>query len=402
MVDSNGNGGVVIVGAGQAGLTTALALRENGWTGRIDLIESEPTAPYQRPPLSKGFLMGTDTTEDLITRPLWLLKRDRIRYRRDCSVIRIDRRRHEVLTDRGDVLGYDHLVLATGAAPRHPRIEGADLDGVLTLRTVAQAQNLRNELARATNVVVLGGGFLGLELATAAAIASRVTVLERGRDVLRRSVSGPMARVLATRHAERGVRILFGAEAIRLIGQGDRVTGVELLGGEVISADLVLATLGAVPNTSLAAAAGLDTADGIVVDARLQTSDPVVFAIGDCAVQRDPQQGRLARVESVQNAVDQGRFVAARITAASERPYSSTPWFWSHQAGQNLQIAGAAIPGSEAVVTETSDLRTTILRVLDGMLVAVETLNDPRTHVRARRALATGPVPVGEFALSRV
>ncbi|HWI30076.1 MAG TPA: FAD-dependent oxidoreductase [Microbacterium sp.] len=385
---------VVIVGGGQGGLTLAVTLRECGWIGRIVIVDTEPGDPYQRPPLSKGFLTGDQTHADLVTRSRELLARDSIELLAGTTVIGIDRERRTVALDDGDPLAYDVLVLATGARPRALPLEGASAHGVHVVRTREDAESLLSALRRAADIVIIGGGFLGLELASAAAHFGRVTVIESAPALLGRSLSAPTARALAARHASDGTTLLLATGVARIVSADGHATGVELHDGREVPADLVIVSVGAQPNLELAAAAGIATADGIVVTGSLRTSDPAIYAIGDCANYPHPHVGEMVRLESVQNAVDQARHLAAALAGSGAGDvYAATPWFWSHQAGQNLQIAGIAVPSDDAVVVEENGRRLTVARVRDGLLTAVETLNSPRIHIRARKLLARGPAP---------
>jgi len=384
-------GTVVIVGAGQAGLTAAVSLRESGWTGAIHLVGDEPGAPYQRPPLSKGFLAGTETEDDLVLRALQLFERDGIGYRSSTRVDAIARDDRTVRLADGTSLGYDQLILATGSAPRAISIPGAKSERVHILRSYADALALRGSLAGAREVVIVGGGFLGLEVAAFAAKNSQVTVLERSGQLLSRAVSAPIAASLAHSHAKQGVDIRYNTTVVAIVASDGRATGVELSDGAVIAADVVVVAVGATPNTALAEEAGLAAGNGFVVDGRLRTQDPRIRAIGDCAFHPNRHAGRAARLESVQNAVDQARFVAKDLIEPSDSLYGAVPWFWSRQGDQNLQIAGIAEPGDSAIL-ETSGAAVTVTRVRDGKIVAIETLNSPGAHIRARRLLSSGPV----------
>ncbi|TFD60123.1 NAD(P)/FAD-dependent oxidoreductase [Cryobacterium sp. Hh38] len=400
-------GTAVVIGAGQAGVTAAASLRENGWTGPIHLVGAESGAPYQRPPLSKGYLAGTETEEDLVLRATSLLNRDRICYHDSTTVRAIDRDRK--LIDVGDnTLNYNVLILATGSTPRRLEVPGSDARGVLTLHSHGDAVELRHALAEARHVVIVGGGFLGLEIASFASLRSSVTVLERSDQVLRRAVSPPIAEVLADHHERHGVNIRYRVEVAALKTKDGAVTGVRLSTGDVIPADVVVVAIGATPNVSLAEKASLVVDGGIVVDERLRTKDLAIRAIGDCARHSNLHADMPTRLESVQNAVDQARFVAKDLTGVADGAgYCSVPWFWSHQGDRNLQIAGVARPTDAAhvVLQDESTGKMTVNRIRDGWIVAVETMNNPGAHIRARRLLAAGPVAdphLAEMGMRRV
>lgn len=383
-----GDGAVVIVGAGQAGATLATSLRERGWRGGIVLVGAEDRIPYQRPPLSKGYLLGTETDADLVLCAPVVLERDDIRYLAGCRVVRLDTDAHVAVLDDGATLPYAAAVLATGSVARRLPVPGADLRGVHALRTAEDADRLRAELVTARDVVIIGGGFIGLEFATAVPAGRSVTVVEAADRILLRAVSAPIAERLHGVHTRRGVRILTssGIEQLRE-GEGGRVSGVRLSDGSELPADLVLVGVGAAPSIAVAEASALDVDGGVLIDAHLRASAPDVWAIGDCARFPNAFTGSLTRLESVQNATDQARYVAAALTGAHPEPYRALPWFWSHQGGVNLQIAGLAAPGDDAVVIEDGDALI-VERVRDGVVVAVETIDSPRSHVRARRTLA--------------
>lgn len=382
--------GTVIVGAGHAGFTTATTLRDAGQTAPITLVNAEPGLPYQRPPLSKAYLLGKADRARVAFRPETFYERKKITLLSGRSVITIDRAAQTVRLDSGDVLGYRHLVLATGSAARELPIPGCDLPGVFSLRDVADAEALRLELANAKAPVVVGGGFIGLEFAAiAATLGLPATVLEAAPRLLIRSASGNTARFLAAAHRRWGNRVVTDARVIRLVGDTTNgVAGVELADGEVVPTDLVLVGVGAHPATTLAAAAGLAVADGILVNRHLCTTDAAIFAAGDCA--RFTSGGGTAglRLESVQNATDQARTVARAICGES-REYSSLPWFWSDQRDIKLQMAGDST-GCDATITMGDPGRSSFstLCFRDGSLIAVESVNSPSDHVAARKLLA--------------
>jgi 3-phenylpropionate/trans-cinnamate dioxygenase ferredoxin reductase subunit len=393
---------VVIVGAGQAGVTMALSLRDADYTGDIVLIGAESGAPYQRPSLSKGYLAGLENDDDLILRAPEALTRDGIRYRAGVSVVAIDRGSRTLLLGSGETIRYGKLVLATGARPRRLPVPGMDLAGVGVLRSREDSLSLRSRLEGAEHLVVVGGGFLGLEAAATAKKAGlRVTVLEYETRLLHRAIGATVAAALAEVHRGHGVELRLGSAVEEFVGQGS-LRGARLSDGSQLPAELALVAVGASPVVELAERAGLTVADGIVVDARLCTSDPDIFAIGDCGRFPSSYVDSNVRLESVQNATDQARFVARRLMDdASAIAYDSVPWFWSQQYDRRLQIAGLALPGDQERVLPASRLGSlAVVRVRDDRIVAVETINHPKVHMQARRLLAAGPVDaarVGEL-----
>lgn len=385
--------GVLIVGIGQAGFQLAASLREGGYDGRILLVGEEPELPYQRPPLSKAYLMGKANAAQLHFRAEAFCAENRLELRTGTRAVRIEREARRVLLATGEALPYEHLVLATGARNRALPVPGAALDGVMQLRTLADAEALRRRLEPGRRAVVVGAGFIGLEFAAvAAARGVEVTVVEALDRPMVRAVSPLVAGHFRAVHERAGVRFAFGAAVAGITGENGRATGVETTDGTRFPADLVLVCIGVVPDAELAAEAGLAVADGIVVDALLQTGDPAISAIGDCA--RFPcrfADGALLRLESVQNAVDQARCVAARLLGRPA-PYGSLPWFWSDQGALKLQIAGLSVPHDRAVVRgdPAAGQGFSVFCFRDGRLVGVESVNRPLDHVLARRILERG------------
>ncbi|RKT54655.1 NAD(P)/FAD-dependent oxidoreductase [Saccharothrix australiensis] len=378
------DGRVVVVGAGQAGAQVAVSLRERGHAGAITVVGAEPDLPYQRPPLSKDYLAGSADEDALPLRPAHAYERLDVRLRTGDPVESVDQAARTVRTRAGVVLGWDHLVLATGSVARTLPVPGAVLAGVCPLRTLADAVEVRERLRTAEHVVVLGGGFTGLEVASAASAGAHVTVLEVGPRLLGRALSAEVAADLLARHRDRGVRVLLGDTAVRLDGD-HRVRSVVTASGARLPADLVVVGAGVRPATDLAAACGLPTADGVLVDAWLRTANPAVYAIGDCASHPTPR-GRV-RLESVQNAVDQARFVAGHLTGETD-PYRALPRFWTTQHGARVQVVGLARPADDAVARPT-EKGLTVFRVAGSRLVAVETVGHTADHVAARRLLGS-------------
>ncbi|MCE4225542.1 oxidoreductase [Methylobacterium sp. C25] len=385
--------GVVIVGAGQAGLQTAASLREAGFAAPITVVGDEDALPYQRPPLSKAYLAGKTDAEGLLLRPASYFTEHRIAHRR-ARAVRIDRDARTLGLDDESELAYDHLVLATGSRNRALPVPGADLPGVYQLRSLADADRLREALEAAARIVVVGAGFIGLEFA--AVCAGRglaVTVVEAAERVMERAVSAETSDAFRIAHEAMGVTFRLRAGVVAIEGHEGRAAAVVLADGESIPADLVLVGVGVLPNQELAERAGLAVRDGIEIDAFLTTSDPAISAIGDCA--RFPtrfaagmSRGDRVRIESVQNAIDQGRCLAARLTGRPSA-YDAVPWFWSDQGRHKLQIAGLAETGDGSVVRGGGEAFS-VFRFRDGRLCAVESINRPAEHMAARRILALG------------
>jgi 3-phenylpropionate/trans-cinnamate dioxygenase ferredoxin reductase subunit len=382
---------IVIVGAGQGGLQAAASLRDGGFDGRLLLIGDEPGLPYQRPPLSKAYLLGKADDDSILLKPAGFFEDDRIELISDTRVAAIERPERRVRLQSGAAVDYDHLILATGARNRALNVPGADLDGVVSIRTLEDTRRLQGLMAGARSVVVVGGGFIGLEFAAvAAAKGLKVLVVEAAPRPLGRALSTEMSRFFTEAHIGWGVDFVFGTGIEAILGQ-TRVTGVRLANGLSAEADIVVVGIGVLPNQELAADAGLTVANGIVLDEQLVTSDPAISGLGDCAEFDTPFSiaGRV-RVESVQNAIDQARNIAARLTGRPA-PYAAVPWFWSDQGPLKLQMAGLASGHDTAVVRGAPGSGAfSVFCFAKDRLLAVESVNMPGDHMAGRRLLATG------------
>lgn len=381
---------MVIVGAGQGGLEVAASLRTAGFDGRITLVGDEAGLPYQRPPLSKALLAGEAGPADVVLRPEAFFVDREIELLDGRRVVELELMERRVKLSDGAGLSYDHLVLATGARNRRLELQGGELDGVVGLRTLGDALELRERLAQAQDVAIIGAGFIGLEAATVARSGGcSVAVFEIAGRPMARMLSDPTAGFFTRVHRERGVVLNFGTGVHRLEGSRGRVAGLVDSQGKRWPAQLVLTAVGILPNDELGAAAGLPVGHGVCVDAQLASPDPAVCAIGDCA--RFPCRFGDAPVllESVQNAVDQARSVAARILGRGA-PYEAVPWFWSDQAGVRLQIAGLTTGTDELVVVGDQETgRFSTLCFAGGRLLGVESVSRPGDHVAARRLLGS-------------
>lgn len=378
---------VVIAGSGQAGFQAAASLRQDGFAGEIVMVGEEPGLPYQRPPLSKAYLK--EGVEDrLHFRADDFFAKNSILLEDGKSVTAIDRSDRTVTLSDGRVLSYGHLILATGARNRRLPLPGAGLDNVLELRTLDHARHLRQKLSSATSLAVIGGGFIGLEVAaTARAFGLEVTVIEATSRLMSRVVSTPISNFFLAAHQDAGVAIQLDSMARAILDDGNgKAAGVELAEGERVGADLVLISAGVVPNAEIAEAAGLYVHDGIRVDDRLLTEDPAISAIGDCASFPFGQDGIQTRLESVQNAIDQAKCVSLRLVGKPE-PYSKVPWFWSDQGPHKLQIAGLTAGADHHEINE-HDGKLSVQCYRRGELIGVETVNAAGEHMAARRILA--------------
>jgi 3-phenylpropionate/trans-cinnamate dioxygenase ferredoxin reductase component len=382
---------VVIVGAGHAGVQAAASLREEGFEGPIALLSDEAELPYQRPPLSKAFLKGQMDLAGLPLRAEKFFADHRIDLRLGEKAKRIDRAARRVELVSGAVAPYDHLILATGAQQRALRAPGVDLQGVFTLRAILDAQAIRENLGAGRRVVVIGAGFIGLEIAaTALALGGEVTIVEIARP-LGRAVSPAMSDFFLEAHKAFGAKFRLGVGVAAIHGAG-RATEVELSDGTRLPADVVIIGVGVTAEDALANGAGLKCANGIVVDALLATSDPSISAIGDCAEFPSVSLCAPLRLESVQNATDQGRAVARRLAGKPE-PYDAMPWFWSDQGDLKLQIAGLSHRVDQWVLRGDPGSRAfAMFGFRDGALAVVETVNRGAEHMAARRIIGAMPL----------
>nr|WP_123023982.1 FAD-dependent oxidoreductase [Mycolicibacterium stellerae] len=396
--------GTLIVGASQAGLQLAVSLRDAGETGPVTLIGEEPHAPYQRPPLSKAYLQGSTELEQLWLRAPEFLAGN------DISLVTAERIETIELDDggpsgsartrSGNVLNFDRLALTVGARPRRLDAPGAELAGVTYLRTADDATVLRELQSDAESVVVIGGGFIGLEAAAVArAQGKSVTVVEAVDRLIGRAVAPVVSDFYRAAHTRRGVDVRLGTRVTRLAGEGDRVQAVELSDGTWVSADLVIVGIGVVPRSKLARQLHLDYDNGIVVDRFARTSNPSVVAAGDCTVQPNPLTGHgLVRLESVQNAISQAKTAAATLAGRSE-PNDAVPWFWSDQYNLKLQIAGLSTGHDHYVVRgDIGGESFSVLYYRDGALLAVDAVNAPGDYMAVRKALTQGSTISAEAA----
>jgi 3-phenylpropionate/trans-cinnamate dioxygenase ferredoxin reductase component len=380
-------GSVVIAGAGHAGFQLAASLRQHGYGGRVCLINDEAHLPYQRPPLSKAYLKGEGRPGSLMFRPDKFYRDQTIELIGDRAVS-IDRAGRKLLLASGAWLDYGHLVLATGARNRLLDIPNANLADVRYLRILDESEVLRQRIATARHVVVIGAGFIGLEFAATARIKGlEVDVVELGARVMARAVTAEISDYFQQRHTAAGIRIHLGVQATSIESDGTHVTGVSLSDGRHVPADLVVVGVGVLPNVELAGEAGLPVASGIIVDEQLLTSDPDISAIGDCALFASPRFGGSLRLESVQNATDHARCVAARLTG-NAKPYDGQPWFWSDQGDDKLQIAGLTTGYDRVMVRgDPAQKSFSAFCYKAGRLVGIESVNRAADHVFGRKIL---------------
>lgn len=377
---------VVIIGAGHAGVELAASLRQKGFGGSIDLVSDEAPIPYQRPPLSKDYIKRPGNP--LVLKPARFYDEQNVTLRAGVRADGIDRVARKVSLSDGAVLDYDHLVIATGARNRRPPVPGMDHPDVIELRSLADAERIVERIGSWRRVAIVGGGFIGLEAAGLfSAMGIAIDVVEMAPRLMARAVSPTVSAWFRDFHHGHGVQLHMPHQVAGVDHRDGRAV-VSLSGGDLIEADAVLLAAGVVPNTELAAAAGLEVANGIVVDALLSTSDPAISAIGDCAAYPSAHLPGMARLESVQNAGDHARALAARLTGEA-RPYDALPWFWSIQGEARLQIAGLAKPDlTETVRGSSADGRFSVFLYEGDRLQAVESVNAPADHMVSRRLIA--------------
>ena len=388
---------VVIVGAGQAGAALAAKLRTLGHQGEIVMLGDEPAPPYQRPPLSKAYLLGEMEEDRLWLRSPDFWAENRVEMRLGQAVTQLDPVAKSV-TVGGEVLTYDALALTTGSAPRHlPASIGGDLGGVYTVRTLADVDAMRGEFQPGRRVIIVGGGYIGLEAAAVAAkLGLDVTVLEMAPRILQRVAAPETSDHVRALHRAHGVTLLESTGLDRLVGDG-RVTGAALKDGRILPADFVIIGVGITPNTALAEGAGLTLDNGIATDALGRTSDPSIWAAGDCA--SFPHQGARLRLESVGNAIDMAEAVAANILGA-DQPYAAKPWFWSDQFDLKLQIAGLNT-GYDHITTRAGEGDAVSFWYYRGAtLLAVDAMNDARAYMVGKRLIEAGKSPAPEVIAS--
>lgn len=382
--------GIVVIGAGQAGSSLVAELRKQGFEGDITLIGAEPVPPYQRPPLSKGYLMGEMALERLFLRPESFYEDQGVTLRLGAEVSSIDPSAKTV-TVGGETISYDQLALTTGSVPRRlPARIGGDLKGVFVVRTLADVDAMAASFTEGARALIVGGGYIGLE---AAAVASKlgvqVTLVEMADRILQRVAAPETSDYFRALHTSHGVDIREGVGLDRLLGE-DHVTAAALSDGSQLDVDFVIVGVGIAPDTNLAEDAGLEIDNGIAVDALGRTSDPSIWAAGDCA--SFPYRGGRLRLESVPNAIDQAECVARNMLGGTEE-YVPKPWFWSDQYDVKLQIAGLNT-GYDRIVTRAGDGQSVSFWYYHGdTLLAVDAMNDPRGYMIGKRLIEAGKSP---------
>jgi 3-phenylpropionate/trans-cinnamate dioxygenase ferredoxin reductase subunit len=383
----------VIVGAGQAGFALAARLRALKDTRPITLVGAEEVHPYQRPPLSKKYLLGEMTFDRLTYRSdEWYAEHD-VEVRLSTFVEEIDRTGRRIRMQDGSFLDYHTLALTTGAAPRElPAAIGGDLDGVYVMRSKRDADELAAEMRPGRRLLVIGGGYIGLEAAAVARhLGVEVTLIEMADRILARVASAETAGLIRAVHLRHGVSIREKTGLVRLVGRDGRICGAELSDGTVVEVDFAIVGIGVTPNDRLARESGLDVGNGVIVDAFGRTSDPAIVAAGDCTLL--PWHGSNIRLESVQNAVDQAEAIAA-VLAGGDTPYDPKPWFWSDQYDVKLQIAGFNLGYDETLVRPgMREGSISIWYFREGRFLAVDAINDAKAYVTGKKLLDAGQEP---------
>ena len=385
--------GVIVVGGGHGGSQAVASLRSEGYDGPLTLVTAEADIPYQRPPLSKAFLK--EPQHDLLPlRPESFYEKNDVRVLLDTRADAIDMVDRRLSLSTSTALPFDRLILAPGARPRLPRIEGVDLEGVYSLREAADARLIRDALDTADSVTVVGGGFIGLEIAaTARLMGKSVTILEAAGRLMGRVVAPQISDHFLELHEGWGSTVLRHTPIGRITGEAGKVSGVETTRGRAIPSDMVILGIGVVPNVELAESAGLELDNGIVVDLTMTTSRPEILSLGDCVSFYHRGLERQVRLESVQNAVDQAKTAAGTVVGKPE-PYDAVPWFWSDQGPVKLQMVGLSEHADRSAVRGDPESDAfSVFHFAGDRLVAIDSVNRPADHMVGRRLIGAGISP---------
>ncbi|MAN66758.1 FAD-dependent oxidoreductase [uncultured Hyphomonas sp.] len=382
---------IVVIGGGQAAAQAIQSLRMGGYTGELTLVGEEPALPYQRPPLSKAYMKGEFAEERLYFKPAAWYADNNVELVLSTRAIAINRTHRKVELEHGGHLDYDALIIATGSRPRGLPIDGADLEHVYALRGLADVERIRPQMVAGRSILIVGAGYIGLEAAAVAQqMGLKTTVLEMAPRVLARVTSPVMSEFYETEHRRQGVDIRTETSLSKLEGKGGAVTAAQLSDGTKLGADIVLVGIGILPNEELAKDAGIACNNGILVDRDARTSDPRIFAAGDCASRPLVHFGRAGRLESVHNAIEQGKLAAAAILG-KPRPNEDCPWFWSDQYDLKLQIAGLSAGYDQIVVRGSpEDRKFAAFYLKNGTLIAVDAINSPPEFLASKKLIMSG------------
>lgn len=388
---------VVIVGGGHAGGQAAASLRQEGYEGEVIVVADEPHIPYQRPPLSKQYLAGEYGLERVYLRPEKFYEDKRIAVRKGVRVLEIDPNARTLECSNSETLAYDKLLLATGSRPRKLVTAGDDLAGVHYLRTIADVDAIRRDFQPGRRIAIVGGGYIGLEVAAVAVETGlAATVLEMEDRILGRVTTPEMSAFYHDLHTAKGVVIRTGLRAESFSGADGRLKQVVCAGGDIVDADLAVVGIGIVPNVELAAAAGLDCDNGIIVDETTRTTDPDIHAVGDCTNHPNPILGRRLRLESVPNAMEQSRVAAANL-AGADKVYGAVPWFWSDQYDLKLQMVGFSAGADGHVMRgDPANQQFATFHLSGDTVIAADAVNSAREFMAARQ-LVGKKVDVGSL-----
>lgn len=377
---------IVIAGAGHAAGQAAASLRQEGYADEIIIVGDEPYIPYQRPPLSKQYLSGEQGIERVYLRPEKFYADKNITVKTNTRVTSIDTRAHNISTDAGETIPYEKLLIATGGRPRKLSIPGSDQRGIHYLRTIADVDGIRAEMAPGKKLVIVGGGYIGLEVASVAVVSGlEVHVLEMEERILQRVTTPQMSAYYHQLHTSRGLHIHTSTMVSGFAGNG-QVSAVQC-GDQSFPADLVIVGIGIIPNIEVAEAAGIECSNGIVVDDHCRTSAPDVYAAGDCTNHPNPLLGRRLRLESVPNAMDQARVASANI-CGGDKVYAAIPWFWSDQYELKLQMVGFSADGDTQIVRgDMAANQFAVFYLKDGAIVAADAVNSPKDFMICKQLI---------------
>ena len=376
--------GMVIIGCGQAGGQAAASLRQEKYEGPITMIGQEPYIPYQRPPLTKQYLSGEQEKEKLSLRQESFYSEKEINLMLETSVLSLDPHKKELQLEKGETVTYDKLLIATGGRPRKLEVDGHTLKGIHYLRNIDDVDAIKTQMSISQNLVIVGGGYIGLEVASVAIKKGlTVSVLEMESRILERVTTEEMSAFYHQLHTDEGVNILTSTQAKAF--KGSETVGSVVCGDHEIPADLVIVGIGILPNTEMAEAAGLETNNGLVVDEHCRTSNEHIFAAGDCTNHPNPILNRRLRLESVPNAMEQGRVAASNMLGGS-KSYASMPWFWSDQYEHKLQMVGFSKDSDQSIVRGDMESKSfTVFYLKDDSIIAADSVNNPKEFMASKQ-----------------